>query len=254
MAFDRNVQRMLSPNALEFTPQIFNTVTDKRHRARNPYSCTVNYGEPAETQQTEENMGPNYTTNNNGRAQTQDIVAKLNTKVAQQLRHHRRGVIVAELAAQATQQRRLHHRSDIEATEVTKAKVAPTSTMDISQAIKEPLPSHGQHQLFGRDCNTSSLPSVAAPQQRAAPTSSAETTEECVAHHKSEANPRGLGLAKHQGKKAFEPKRPSIVMDVKELPRSDAPKEDTTRNAAVTCPKPEQGFHLEICGANGRAP
>jgi hypothetical protein len=199
-------------------------------------------------------MGPNYTTNNNGGAQTQDIVAKLNTKVAQQLRHHRRGVIVAELAAQATQQRRLHHRSDIEATEVAKAKAAPTSTMDISQAIKEPLPSHGQHQLFERDCNTSSLPSVAAPQQRAAPTSSAETTEECVAHHKSEANPRGLGLAKHQGKKAFEPKRPSIVIDVKELPQSDAPKEDTTRNAAATRPKPEQGFHLEICGANGRAP
>ncbi len=115
----------------------------------------------------------------------QDIVAMLSTKGAQQLRHHRRGVIVTELAAQATQQRRLHHRSDTEATKAAKAKAAPTSTMDISQATKEPLPSHSQHQLFERDYNTSSLPSVAAPQQRAAPTLSAEATEECVAHHRT---------------------------------------------------------------------
>uniref|UniRef100_A0A0E0ALB2 Uncharacterized protein n=1 Tax=Oryza glumipatula TaxID=40148 RepID=A0A0E0ALB2_9ORYZ len=62
--------------------------------------------------------------------------------------------------------------------------------MDISQATNEPLPSHGQHQLLGRDCNLSSLPSIAAPHQRAAPTSSAEATEERVAHHKNEADPR----------------------------------------------------------------
>uniref|UniRef100_A0A0E0B790 Uncharacterized protein n=1 Tax=Oryza glumipatula TaxID=40148 RepID=A0A0E0B790_9ORYZ len=54
----------------------------KGNRARKPYSCTVNYGESAETQQTEESMGPNYTTNNNSGAQMQDIVAKLNTKAA----------------------------------------------------------------------------------------------------------------------------------------------------------------------------
>uniref|UniRef100_A0A0D9ZZ04 Uncharacterized protein n=1 Tax=Oryza glumipatula TaxID=40148 RepID=A0A0D9ZZ04_9ORYZ len=62
--------------------------------------------------------------------------------------------------------------------------------MDISQATKETLPSHGQHQLLGRDCNLSSLPSIAAPHQRAAPTSSAEATEEPVAHHKNEADLR----------------------------------------------------------------
>ncbi|BAS79144.1 Os02g0548801 [Oryza sativa Japonica Group] len=130
-------------------------------------------------------MGPNY--NNNGGAQMQDIVAKLNIKV--------------------TQTTPTSQKSDIEATKVAKAKAAPTSTMDISQATKEPLPSHGQHQLVGRDYNMLSLPSVAAPQQQATPTSSAETTEECVAHHKNEADPKSLGLAKHQGKKAFKPKR-----------------------------------------------
>uniref|UniRef100_A0A0E0AWK6 Uncharacterized protein n=1 Tax=Oryza glumipatula TaxID=40148 RepID=A0A0E0AWK6_9ORYZ len=62
--------------------------------------------------------------------------------------------------------------------------------MDISQATKEPLPSHGQQQLLGRDCNLSSLPSIAAHHQRAAPTSSAEATEERVAHHKNEADLR----------------------------------------------------------------
>uniref|UniRef100_A0A0E0BZC5 Uncharacterized protein n=1 Tax=Oryza meridionalis TaxID=40149 RepID=A0A0E0BZC5_9ORYZ len=93
--------------------------------------------------------------------------------------------------------------------------------MDISQATKEPLPSHGQHQLFGRDYNTS-------------------IRHRCqTSLHPN--NPRGLGLAECQGKKAFEPKGPSIVIDVKELPQSDAPKEDTTRNTVAARPKPEQG-------------
>uniref|UniRef100_A0A0E0BZC4 Uncharacterized protein n=1 Tax=Oryza meridionalis TaxID=40149 RepID=A0A0E0BZC4_9ORYZ len=92
--------------------------------------------------------------------------------------------------------------------------------MDISQATKEPLPSHGQHQLFGRDYNTS-------------------IRHRCqTSLHPN--NPRGLGLAECQGKKAFEPKGPSIVIDVKELPQSDAPKEDTTRNTVAARPKPEQ--------------
>uniref|UniRef100_A0A0E0I711 protein-serine/threonine phosphatase n=1 Tax=Oryza nivara TaxID=4536 RepID=A0A0E0I711_ORYNI len=62
--------------------------------------------------------------------------------------------------------------------------------MDISQATKEPLPSYGQHQLLGRDCNLSSLPSIAAPHRQAASTSSAEATKERIAYHKNEADPR----------------------------------------------------------------
>uniref|UniRef100_A0A0E0ASU9 Uncharacterized protein n=1 Tax=Oryza glumipatula TaxID=40148 RepID=A0A0E0ASU9_9ORYZ len=80
--------------------------------------------------------------------------------------------------------------------------------MDISQATEEQLPSHGQHQkLLGRDCSMSSLPSVAAPHQRAASTSLAETTEEHVALHKKEADPRRRRPRRTQGMKAFETKK-----------------------------------------------
>jgi hypothetical protein len=93
----------------------------KENRARKPYNCTVNYGKPAKTHRTEKSKGPSYTTKKDGGAQPQDIAAKLNTKATQQLRHRRRGVIIAELTAQAIQQRRLHNRSDTEA-KVAKAK------------------------------------------------------------------------------------------------------------------------------------
>uniref|UniRef100_A0A0D3GXY7 Uncharacterized protein n=1 Tax=Oryza barthii TaxID=65489 RepID=A0A0D3GXY7_9ORYZ len=72
--------------------------------------------------------------------------------------------------------------------------------MDISQATEEQLPSHGQHQkLLGRDYSMSSLPSVAAPHQQATSTSLAETTEEHVAHHKKEADPRRRRPRRTQG-------------------------------------------------------
>ncbi len=91
-------------------------------------------GKPAKTHR--------YTTNHDGGAQMQDVVAKLNTKATQQLPHRRRGVIVAELAAQATQQRRLHNHSDTKAMKVAKAK----SSSDIQQwTSAKPPRSHFLH-------------------------------------------------------------------------------------------------------------
>uniref|UniRef100_A0A0E0EBM3 Uncharacterized protein n=1 Tax=Oryza meridionalis TaxID=40149 RepID=A0A0E0EBM3_9ORYZ len=115
--------------------------------------------------------------------------------------------------------------------------------MDISQATKEPLPSHGQHQSSLEETATCHrCQALPHPHQRAASTSSAETTEERVAHHKNEADPRRRSLAEHKIWKLLNRKGPSIVIDALELLRSDAPKEDTTWNAAAACPKIETRF------------
>jgi hypothetical protein len=126
----------------------------------------------------------------------------------QQLRHRKRGVIVAELTVQTIQQRRLHNRSDTKATKSPKRKAALTSNSGHQPSYQgatsftrlAPTPWRRlQHAIVAKCRRTPSASSsdfISRKNRRA-----------CCPPQGTKRTQEGKASPKHQGMKAFEPKK-----------------------------------------------